>query len=98
MVLFAIALQYRGPWNSVVWFFVVVLLATWAGGVWLTPAGPMVRGFHWLPFLMTGLIVSLLLAAATLPTKNESTVELVDEKARRAKQRASGNALGIFSG
>jgi hypothetical protein len=96
VVLFAILFQYRGPWNSVLWFFVVVLLATWAGGVWLTPVGPAVGGFYWMPFLMAGLIVSLLLAAATIPAKEESTVELVDEKARRRQRWAVGTALGIF--
>ena len=39
VVLFAILFPYRGPWNSILWFFVVVLLATWADGVWLTPLG-----------------------------------------------------------
>lgn len=96
VVLFAILFQYRGPWNSMLWFFVVVLLATWAGGVWLTPVGPAVRGFYWMPFLMAGLIVSLLLAAATIPAKEASTVELVDEKARRRQRWAVGTALGIF--
>lgn len=95
VILFAIVFRYRGPWNSMLWFFLIVLLATWAGGVWLTPVGPAVRGFYWMPFLMTGLIVSLLLAAATFPAKEESTIELIDEKERRAKRRATGTALGI---
>lgn len=95
VVLFAIVLRFRGPWNSIRWFFVVVLLVTWAGGVWLTPMGPAVRGFYWLPFLMAGLLVSLLLAAATLPMTGDSTVELVDRKKRRAERWAAGTALGI---
>ena len=95
VVLFAMVFQRRGPWNSLLWFFVVVLLATWAGGVWLTPVGPPIRGFYWMPFLLAGLIVSLLLAAATIPTGQASTVELVDEKSRRAKRWAAGTALGI---
>lgn len=95
VILFAIVFRYRGPWNSMLWFFLIVLLATWAGGVWLTPVGPAVRGFYWMPFLMTGLIVSLLLAAATVPTKEKPTIELIDEKERRAKRRAAGTALGI---
>lgn len=95
VLLFLLVFRYRGPWNSVLWFFVVLLMATWAGGVWLTPIGPAVAGFYWLPFLVAGLIVSLLLAATAIPSKEESTVELVDPKARRAKRRAAGTALGI---
>ena len=77
VLLFSLVFQYRGPWNSVLWFFVVVLMATWAGGVWLTPVGPAVGGFYWLPFLVAGLIVSLLLAATAIPAKEESTVTFV---------------------
>jgi hypothetical protein len=54
-----------------------------------------VGGFYWLPFLAAGLIVSLLLAATAIPSKKESTVELVDPEARRAKRWAAGTALGI---
>jgi len=95
VLLFSLVFRYRGPWNSVLLFFVVVLMATWAGGVWLTPVGPAVGGFYWMPFLMAGLIVSLLLAATAIPSKEETTVELVDPKAHRAKRWAAGTALGI---
>jgi len=95
VILFAIVFRYRGPWNSMLWFFLIVLLATWAGGVWLTPVGPSIRGFYWMPFLMVGLIVVLLLVAATFPTRERPTIELIDEKERRAKRRAAGTALGI---
>jgi hypothetical protein len=96
VLLFSLVFRYRGPWNNVLWFFVVVLMGTWAGGVWLTPVGPAVGGFYWLPFLMAGLIVSLLLAATAIPSREgASTVELVDPKAQRAKRWAAGTALGI---
>ncbi|MCF8052069.1 MAG: hypothetical protein K9L59_12580 [Desulfobacterales bacterium] len=97
VALFAILFQIRGPWNSLLWFFVIVLLATWAGGVWLAPMGPPVGEFYWLPFLVVGLVIALLLAAATIPLpREESTVELVDPKERRAKRWAAGTALTIF--
>jgi hypothetical protein len=95
VLLFSLAFQYRGPWNNALLFFAVVLMATWAGGVWLSPIGPAVGGFYWLPFLVAGLVVSLLLAATAIPSKPESTVELVDPTERRARRWAAGTALGI---
>jgi len=44
------------------WLFLVVLLATWAGGVWLRPFGPAFGDIRWLQFLIVGLLVVLLIA------------------------------------
>ena len=97
VALFSILFQIRGPWNNLLWFFLIVLLVTWAGGIWLSPMGPPIRQFYWLPFLVAGLIIALLLAAATIPmSREESTVELIDQEKRRAKRWVAGTALGIF--
>lgn len=47
-----------------VWLFVILLFAIWAGGAWVGPAGPLILGVAWLPFLIVGFVVALLLAAA----------------------------------
>jgi peptidoglycan/LPS O-acetylase OafA/YrhL len=41
-------------------FFLVVFLAAWAGGIWITPAGPKFLGIYWLSFLAVGIIFALL--------------------------------------
>jgi len=56
----------RGP-GPTLFLFVVLLLATWAGGVWLPPLGPAAWGVHWLSFVVVGLFVALLLAATMPP-------------------------------
>ena len=48
-----------------VWLFVILLFTMWAGGAWIGPAGPLIFGVAWLPFLVVGLIVALIIAAAT---------------------------------
>lgn len=48
-----------------VWLFVILLFTVWAGGLWIGPAGPLVFGVAWLPFLLVGLVVALVIAAAT---------------------------------
>lgn len=52
------------PWGSLLLFFVIVMLAAWAGGLWLTPFGPTVFGTTWVPAVLVGLFFALLLAAA----------------------------------
>lgn len=60
----AVLFGRRGPWASISIFFLVVFLAAWAAGKWIHPVGPAWYGVFWLPFLMFGLVVALLLAAA----------------------------------
>ena len=57
----------KGPWASVVTSFLVVFLATWTMGIWFVPFGPVLFGVSWLPFLIGGLIVALVMASAVPP-------------------------------
>ena len=61
----SLAFGTRGPWGSFLAFFLVVSLFSWAGGVWLVPFGPAWRGIGWFPILFMGILVSLLLTAAS---------------------------------
>jgi len=42
--------------------FLVLFLATWAGGVWVTPVGPLLWGASWLSFVVVGFFIALLLS------------------------------------
>jgi hypothetical protein len=55
----------HGPWNSFLWFLVVILLSAWGGGLWIEPFGPTSFGVAWMPFLLTGIFMALLLTAVT---------------------------------
>lgn len=61
---FALAGGRYLPWPGLVWLFMILLMATWALGVWFRPVGPPVRGFYWGSFVAAVVVVSLLLAAA----------------------------------
>jgi len=61
-VIFSMALPGRGAGVGGL-FFIVILLATWAGAVWIRPFGPPVFGIYWMPFALVGLLVALLAAA-----------------------------------
>ena len=65
----------------------------------MAPIGPIHAGVHWLPFLIVGLIVALVLAAATPPSdRRQSTVEFVgpEEKSRERKEQTFVAVLNYF--
>jgi hypothetical protein len=92
------AFRARTPWTGFAIFFLVLFLATWAGGVWMTPMGGAIWGVHWFPFLLTAIIVALLLAAATAAQGEpaDSTMEFMDEAKMERERRATAAAFGVF--
>jgi len=52
---------------SAVFLLIILTLLVWAGGTWSQPYGPMLWGKYWLPFLVIGLVLALLLAATAPP-------------------------------
>ncbi|HEU4522490.1 MAG TPA: hypothetical protein VFT12_10830, partial [Thermoanaerobaculia bacterium] len=56
-------------WAIPLFAFSVLLIAIWAGGLWMRPFGPMAFGVPWLPFLVIGLSVVLLIATAAPPLR-----------------------------
>jgi MFS family permease len=50
-----------GQRTGLIWLFLIIFLATWAGGIWLRPFGPTVWGIRWIVFLLAGLIIVLFL-------------------------------------
>jgi hypothetical protein len=66
----------RGPWNSFLWFFLVVSIFSWAGGIWLVPFGPLWHGTNWLPIMLMGIFIALLLVAASpRPPRKSMTMQ-----------------------
>lgn len=52
-----------GAWPFFLFFFLILMLAVWAGGRWVVPFGPVAWGIAWLPLLFVGFFVALLIAA-----------------------------------
>jgi Ca2+/Na+ antiporter len=81
------------------WLFLIVLLATWAGGVWLRPFGPALGDIRWLQFLIVGLLVALLIAlVAPLkpPRGRHDTLDQLQAIARQKElQKVTYVTLGI---
>ncbi|HER44136.1 MAG TPA: hypothetical protein ENO08_06720 [Candidatus Eisenbacteria bacterium] len=81
-VIFAIWLGRRGPWAKISVFFLVVFLASWAAGKYMDPIGPPIVGSYWLPFMLFGLVIALLMAASmpfTTPSVRRNTRDESEE-------------------
>lgn len=83
-----IAIGFRRTGSAMMFavFFAIVLLAAWAGGLWVVPFGPAVGGVYILPVVLTGLLVGLLFAAAAPPvpparSRREAVREVEEEVA-----------------
>jgi hypothetical protein len=85
--IFSLGLRNRGPWDLWWVFLLVVFLAAWAGSVWMTPVGPPLFGVYWLSPLLVGLMIALLLAAAT-PQRSPRTRAEAIAQARAEEETA----------
>ena len=83
-LIFTTLFRRKGPWSRGMVFFLLVFLAAWAGGIWLLPFGPTLFGVSWLPFLLAGLFVALILAAALPPQMPEQPSEKTIELEKRS--------------
>jgi hypothetical protein len=83
----------RGPGDRFLWFFLIVFLFAWAGGVWIAPVGPFWLGVSWVPVFVTGLLVALLLTAAG-PRRPPRTRQEV--RAQAAAEEDVAVAISMF--
>ncbi len=61
--IFAVGFRGQRPGMALLSFFIILFLATWAGGIWITPIGSPLWGISWLSFLLVCLLLVLLLTA-----------------------------------
>jgi hypothetical protein len=75
--------------------FAVVLLAVFAADLWIGPVGPyFYESVYWIPPLVVGLLIAMLLAATSPSPKIRSELEL--QKDEFAKGQETKLALGTF--
>ena len=81
-----------GVWPIFLFFFLLLLPLTWAGGIWLTPFGPTLWGGYWLPFVATAIIAALVFATLLPPARSPRPPGDSD----RVEGDAGSLAIGIF--
>lgn len=85
-VIFALITRKSARRTGFMWFFLLVLMATWAGGIWIRPFGPAISDVRWLQFLVVGLLVVLmfaLFAPYKPPRGRQETLDQLEEIARQ---------------
>ncbi|TET70767.1 MAG: hypothetical protein E3J56_07545 [Candidatus Aminicenantes bacterium] len=80
-VVFTVLGRRARRWPSVMVFFLLIFLAAWAGGVWITPVGDTFLGIYWISFFVAGLIFALFLETATAFSSRRSQAR--DDEIRR---------------
>lgn len=72
---FAVGFRRR-EWDiGLLYFFLILFLATWAGGLWVGPYGPLAWGVPWVTFLLVGVLLALLLTALIPPRRRTPSPE-----------------------
>lgn len=95
-LIFYYVFKSSGPWGTFWSFLLVLILAGLAAEAWITPAGPVIWGFAFVPTLLVLLIVALLLAAAT-PTPHRRRRELnLEGKTEPSEEETAAIAVGGF--
>jgi hypothetical protein len=83
-----IGFRRRALKSSILLFLIIIILASWAGGLWINPMGPSAVGVYWLPFVIVGLIFAFILVSTlfTSPQRETDTVhvEQVESSAESA--------------
>jgi hypothetical protein len=99
-VLFGSVMRSRVPRTGFIWFFLILFLTTWAGGIWIGPFGPLLGEVYWLPFVLVAMVVGLLLAALAprrTPRGRIETLEMLEEiQQERKLQKLTYISFGVF--
>jgi hypothetical protein len=80
---------------DLVFFFILLFLFTWAGGIWITPFGPLVWGVPFFSFLLVGLLFALLLAAL-FPAPNAKRKAYQSDPEIRKEAKDAAIAVDAF--
>ncbi|MCB0310124.1 MAG: hypothetical protein KDD42_02745 [Bdellovibrionales bacterium] len=90
--LFAGFYRRNNSWGSLLFFFLLIFLATWGGGVWFSPVGPVWYGVAWLPFVLMGLFTAMLIALS-IPER-----ERYQPRSSAEREKEANQALDIMAG
>ena len=67
--IFGAGLRRHGWGSNLLFFFILLFLFTWAGGIWIVPVGPFLLGVPFFTFLFVWLLFALLLTALIPPSR-----------------------------
>lgn len=95
VAIFGVGLR-RGAGAGLFWFFLILLLGTWAGGLWIAPMGPPLFGVSWLSYLIVGLFFALLIMALLPPIEGPPPATTARAAAEMEAEAEAFVALNMF--
>lgn len=91
------AFRHRGPWGSYWSSLVIILLGLWAAQVWIEPMGPVYGGVAWLPLLLAGIYLSVLLMPAGPIHRHQPDPQEKVFRQQQAKQQKEDQAFRVLN-
>jgi NADH:ubiquinone oxidoreductase subunit 6 (subunit J) len=79
---------------GVLFLFFILFLGTWAGGLWITPFGSPWLGVYWMPFVVAGVFVALLVAATDQSSRR--SYERKETEPDHVEHAALATAFGLL--
>lgn len=99
-LLFALLTPGEKKKAGLFWLFLILFLATWAGGIWMRPFGPTLWGLHWLIFVIVGVLVALFLSLSALrraPRGRHETIDILEQMEKEEElETVAYITLGLF--
>lgn len=82
---------------ATIWFVLILLLtATWAGGVWLRPVTDVTWAADWVGFVFVGIVFALLLLAIAPPAPRELSPREAEIQAETELTAAAGITVFLW--
>ena len=91
------AFRHRGPWGSYWSSFVIMMLGLWAAQVWLEPMGLIYGGVAWLPILLAGIYLSVMLIPIGPAHQDPAGQREEVSREAHAKQRKEDRAFRVLN-
>jgi len=89
--IFAAGFRRHRSKGGLAFYFILLFIATWAIGIWISPFGPTIMGAFLLPFLISGFLFALLLTAL-MPPLPPSSKKNIQADIQETKQRLRSTA------
>lgn len=91
-IVLAVSGQKHRSWVKILAIFLIILLTSWAGGVWITPVGPTFSGIYWISYFIIALILALIMeVVSTL----HAAPSKIDKKENQKKEESLEILLSI---
>lgn len=68
ILVYGFSRRAAGPFDGMLFLFLIIFMFTWGLGSWMTPIGPVFGGVSWISYLIIALVVMLLIGAMLPPS------------------------------